>query len=412
MVRKIFSVILSVCIGFVCLTAALIDMVNGGHSWESGSPEAAFIQEAYGALSLYKKVSISTCCTDEEAQLIWDTLMDIIGNPYGAAGAMGNMYHESGLAADRLQGDIPYSSYSKTYTAKVDQGEISREDFIYHGPNGGGYGLAQWTWWSYKRDLYDLAQSRGTSIGDLETNLELLRQKLNGEKRGVLTALQNATSVREASDIFLHQFERPADQSEAAEERRANTSQTFYSQYALGISSGYISDSLKTNLGLVEWAYMAYNDGWGYVWGTYGHVLTDGLLASKINQYPDNVGIYEDFIRQNYVGKRTADCIGLIKGYSWYNPETGSIEYATNGMPDISAGQIYSYAKKKGPISTLPEIPGLVLCAPGHVGIYVGGGYVIHASGTKVGVIKTQVASGGWTSWCENPYILYVETGD
>lgn len=412
MARKITAGILSVCMAFVLLVAGLIDIVNGGHSWEAGSAEAEFVKEGYSALSLYKKTSssLNILCSDEEAQLIWDTLMEIIGNPYGAAGAMGNFYLESGLASDRLQGDIPYSTRSQQYTAQVDSGKISRSDFIWSGPNGGGYGLAQWTWWSWKRDLYDVAKELGVSVGSAEANLEMVRRKLTSEKRSVLQALQAATSVREASDVFLHQFERPADQSEAAEERRASCAEAFYAQYALG-SNGYINDPFKTNLGLVEWAKTAYDSGWGYVWGTYGQVMSEKLLAAKMAQYPDNVGIYEDYIRENYMGKHVADCIGLIKGYSWYDPETGNITYATNGMPDIGADQIYYRADVKGPISTLPEVPGLILHAPGHVGIYVGDGYVIHASGTKVGVVRTAVSGGGWTDWLENPYITYVDGG-
>jgi len=46
----------------------------------------------------------------------------------------------------------------------------------------------------------------------------------------------------------------------------------------------------KNNLDLVIYAKNAYDSGWGYVWGTYGDVLTDSLFASKLKQYPDGVG--------------------------------------------------------------------------------------------------------------------------
>ena len=138
-------------------------------------------------------------------------------------------------------------------------------------------------------------------------------------------------------------------------------------------------------------------------------MLTEELLEAKLQQLPDAIEPYEDFIRANYLGLRTADCIGLIKGYSWYDMDTGEIRYATNGMPDVSADQLYANATEKGDISTLPEIPGLILHAEGHVGIYIGGGYAIEAMGTRYGVVKTAVASRNWTGWCKNPYINYVE---
>lgn len=174
-------------------------------------------------------------------------------------------------------------------------------------------------------------------------------------------------------------------------------------------TSTYTDPGTKNNLDLVEWAIAAYNADWGYVMGTYGLVLTEDLLEAKLVQLPDDVGPYEEFIRANYLGLRTADCVGLIKGYSWYDVDTGEIGYATNGHPDVGADQLYNNATEKGPISTLPEIPGLILHAEGHVGIYIGGGYAIEAMGTRYGVVKTRVANRNWTGWCKSPYIAYVE---
>lgn len=177
-------------------------------------------------------------------------------------------------------------------------------------------------------------------------------------------------------------------------------------------STHFVDCGTKNNLDLVLWAISAYEAGWGYVMGTYGQVLTVDLLEAKLQQLPDAIAPYEDFIRANYLGVRTADCIGLIKGYSWYDPETGNINYGTNGMPDVSADQVYTNATEKGPISTMPEIPGLIVHATGHVGVYIGNGYVIEAMGTRYGVVKTRVASRNWTGWCKNPYINYVEEGE
>ena len=173
--------------------------------------------------------------------------------------------------------------------------------------------------------------------------------------------------------------------------------------------SGYTDPSTRNNLDLVQWAIQAEKAGWGYVWGTFGQVLTEETMEAKLEQYPEELGEYEDFIRANWVGKRTADCVGLIKGYSWYDPESGNINYGTNGMPDVGADQLYANATEKGDISTLPEIPGLILHAEGHVGIYIGDGYAIEAMGTRYGVVKTKVADRNWTGWCKNPYITYVE---
>lgn len=174
-------------------------------------------------------------------------------------------------------------------------------------------------------------------------------------------------------------------------------------------TSGYTDPTTKNNLDLVQWAIEAEKAEWGYVWGTYGDIFDQALFDYKLEQYPDEVGGYEEFIRQNWLGGRTADCVGLIKGYGWLNAESRQVEYGTNGMPDIGADTMYEYASEKGTIDTIPEIPGLAVWHEGHIGIYIGGGQVIHASGTRVGVIKTPLDQSGWTHWLKIPYINYIE---
>lgn len=173
--------------------------------------------------------------------------------------------------------------------------------------------------------------------------------------------------------------------------------------------SDYTGSGTKNNLDLVRWAIDAQRQGWGYVWGSYGKLLNEELLKAKIEQYPDHVGNYEDFIRQNWLGRRTADCIGLIKGYSWLNEETLQIEYGSNGMPDINADSMYNSNAEKGPISTIPEIPGLAVWRAGHIGVYIGNGKVIEAKATKIGVVETDLSAGTWTHWIKIPYIQYIE---
>ena len=177
-------------------------------------------------------------------------------------------------------------------------------------------------------------------------------------------------------------------------------------------TSAYTDPTTKNNLDLAQWAIAAEKAGWGYVWGTYGPILTRSLFEMKLEQYPEDVGGYEEYISDNYIGKRTADCVGLIKGYSWYDPQTESFGYAVNGMPDLSANQIYEYATEKGSIDTIPEIPGLLVWMDGHVGIYIGNGEVIEAMGTYYGVVRTQLSRRGWQAWAKISYITYIEESE
>ena len=174
-------------------------------------------------------------------------------------------------------------------------------------------------------------------------------------------------------------------------------------------TSDYVDPSTKNNLDLVKWSEFAADKGWGYVWGTYGTVLSPSFLESKIIQYPDEVGGKEEFIRENWLGKRTADCVGLIKGYSWYDVAGQTTILVSNGMPDIGADTMYENATEKGTIDTIPEIPGLAVWKEGHIGVYIGDGKVVEAYGTTTGVIRSELANGGWTHWLKIPYITYLE---
>lgn len=162
---------------------------------------------------------------------VWDYLKAKIGNEYGTAGLMGNLQAESGLHPDRLQGDIPYSNVSVEYTTKVDNGTISEYDFVHNAPNGGGYGLAQWTYYTRKQALYNMKQSKGCSIGDINLALDYLWQEISTNYTGVLSVLVSATSVRQASDKVLFDFENPANQSESVQIERASLGQSFYNTF-------------------------------------------------------------------------------------------------------------------------------------------------------------------------------------
>lgn len=156
---------------------------------------------------------------------IWSYLMQEIANPFGVAGLMGNIKAESNFNPCNLQ-----NSYEKklgytddTYTQVVDNGEYTRDQFC---NDRAGYGLCQWTYWSRKQALYDTLKRYDASIGDLFSQLSFMIDELRSYR--LLDKLKIAKSVKEASDLILTQYEKPADQSESAKKRRAEMGQTIY----------------------------------------------------------------------------------------------------------------------------------------------------------------------------------------
>ncbi len=175
------------------------------------------------------------------AEKIWNYLIDAGLNAYGVAGLMGNLEAESGLNPKNLENlcerrlkeaGKPYCT-DETYTAAVDAGRISRDEFLHPLPGKQyGYGLAQWTSVDRKAGLYNLAKSKGTSIGDLETQLEFLLRELAASYKGVLSVLKTAASIKAASDKVLTGFEHPANQYETVKAKRAGYGQKYYDEYA------------------------------------------------------------------------------------------------------------------------------------------------------------------------------------
>lgn len=169
---------------------------------------------------------------------------------------------------------------------------------------------------------------------------------------------------------------------------------------------------MKTNIGLAAYAQKAYRENWGYLLGGYGTILTQSFLNAKMKQ-AGRVGTYntkhQAYLRR-FMGKRVTDCYGLIKGYLWTRAD-GSVPY--NAKQDRNQEMAYNAAKEKGPLRTLPEIPGIVLWMKGHAGVYIGNGEFIECAGVPVGMRKGKIVNGRVTSgarfthWFKDTHITY-----
>ena len=168
----------------------------------------------------------------------------------------------------------------------------------------------------------------------------------------------------------------------------------------------------KTNFGLVDWAKKWV--GMPYWYGCVCYKCTQDLLTRKTRQYP-----------KHYISNRTArykadiagdkwasDCIGLAKGYMWWDSTKGGVRYAVNGCPDMSANGMLEKATVKGDIKNLPETPGLMLWMDGHAGVYIGNGWAIEERGFNYGCVKTKVADRPWKKWYKLPGLTYLSADD
>ncbi|MGI6772275.1 MAG: hypothetical protein GX264_07350 [Clostridiales bacterium] len=164
---------------------------------------------------------------------------------------------------------------------------------------------------------------------------------------------------------------------------------------------------MKTNEGLIEYAKSKI--GCPYWYGTFGNIASESLLKYKSKQYPKHYTENREATYRSQFGKQVFDCSGLIKGYLWTD-ENGKLNY--NSAQDLSANGFYKACPVSGTMATMPDIPGLLVFMPGHVGVYIGNGEVVEARGFSYGVVKTALLKRPWKNWGIAPFIQYKGTGD
>ena len=155
----------------------------------------------------------------------------------------------------------------------------------------------------------------------------------------------------------------------------------------------------KTAKGLI--AYAKAQLGRPYWYGSFGQAASKALYEQKKKQYPKQYN-------WEYSGEnnKVHDCVGLIKGYLWSNaPEDSKPVY--NAAQDKSANAMYTACKTKGEMATMPDVPGILVFFPGHVGVYIGNGQVIEARSRRYGVYQSKLADRPWKTWGYCPYVSY-----
>ncbi|MDD3064509.1 MAG: peptidoglycan-binding protein [Massilibacteroides sp.] len=171
---------------------------------------------------------------------------------------------------------------------------------------------------------------------------------------------------------------------------------------------------MKTNKELVTFAKKALAEKWNYTYAHYGQVVTAASIESAAGRFPKQyTAAYK---KRTYrgrldgdgdaVGKRGADCIGLIKGFLWWQGDDKNPKYDRD--TDVNEAGMLQRSKVKGKIDTMPDKEGILVYYSGHVGVYVGNGKVIEARGVDYGVVETNLKDRKWTDWSECPYVDYI----
>ena len=203
---------------------ARLDEIVGKANWYANE----FSKNGQNCKSATSSFTKSGDFGNDTERRIWQYLKGKGLNDYAVAGIMGNLYAESGLDPTNLENyyNQKLAMTDAEYTAAVDNGSYT--NFVY---DKAGYGLAQWTYYTRKQRLFEFAKTWGESIGNLDLQLDFLWREFEDYPK-MMDKLHSATSVFAASNAVLLDFERPADQSEAVQEKRAWFGVGFYDKYA------------------------------------------------------------------------------------------------------------------------------------------------------------------------------------
>lgn len=180
-----------------------------------------------------------------------------------------------------------------------------------------------------------------------------------------------------------------------------------------------------SNAALVEKFQYALDNRWGYIWGAAGIEWTKSRQKQKVDymvsKYGTNWQKNSEAKDDNYygaavygekwIGHYVADCSGLFR---WaFNQFKVYIAHGSNTIWK-------SYCSSKGNLSGGRRTDGMKLL-PGtavftdkngdktHIGLFIGGGKVIEASGTIAGVCMSNVNATKWKCWGELKNVSYEE---
>lgn len=155
---------------------------------------------------------------------LWYALIDAGFSEYAAAGAMGNIWAESGMRTNNLENskESILGMNDDQYTEAVDNGTY--QNFA---SDRAGYGLCQWTSEGRKQGLQNYISNKGVSISDANSQIEYLLAELGVSNSASGNATyqlltyngygaddwKNAENESEAATAFCWSFERPGKSS-------------------------------------------------------------------------------------------------------------------------------------------------------------------------------------------------------
>ena len=143
----------------------------------------------------------------ETAKTLFNSLIAAGTTIEGACAILGNVQAESGLSSNNLENafNIKLNMSDEQYTIAVDRGQYN--NFV---NDSCGYGLAQWTYHSRKKKLYNYLKGQGKSIADPQGQIDFLIKELQEDFSSIWQQLKVGKDLYNLTWILLDKWENPA----------------------------------------------------------------------------------------------------------------------------------------------------------------------------------------------------------
>lgn len=250
-------------------------------------------------------------------QTIYNLLRGYGLSEAGALGMLGNWECESGCEPYRVQGDYQASrAISKAYVNAIESGMSDKQRFS---NDQKGFGLAQWTYFARKGNLWKWWEGSEYRIDSVEFQVWFAIWELTNEYSSLLYYLKTTTDIQEACSRICKEYERPAVNNVQA---RYEAALRIRKELDLSGQSEVKPSQSETNEPKLEtWPPRVIDEhcsGWAEVWLLQSllkcrgyNVLVDGiwrsLLTDKVKQFQTESGLDADGV----VGKNTYIKLGI-----------------------------------------------------------------------------------------------------
>ncbi len=232
---------------------------DGDDTSSSSDSTANTSSNSSGKISLVSNKKSNTITSmdvkgNSNAEKIWNYLRSKGFSKAGAAGIMGNFRMESAYKPYAVEAtELKKLGYTggnsdtlmRKFTDDLQNGKISKDTFV---NTYFGYGLPQFTYNTWKEQLYDATVGQGKKIDSIPNQLDYLTGSWNKYCGGLVNRLKNAKDPGEAAIDVLHSYEMPNWKSVKQylydNERKAYAKEA-YNAFAVG--SGRAQRSIDQN---------------------------------------------------------------------------------------------------------------------------------------------------------------------